>query len=151
MQQSSTLHTVFQKSPSFLKEKVVPFLRQSFLIPFIFASLLYMLMRVFFIGSDFDLTESVELYVKTFFVTWSYINVWRLVCYAIVWIESKTAKVKYATIVNMDVLKKTAIIILIAGISYKVKAGSIRDDQPNKSSEAVSGNDIDPRFYFWMK
>ena len=106
--------SVSAKLLSFTKEKAIPFIKQGSLIPFIFSTLLYILMRVFFIGSEFDLRESVELYVKTFFVTWTYINAFRLICYGIIWIESRSAKVTLAKVISMPALKKTAILLFIA-------------------------------------
>ncbi|MEP7165559.1 MAG: hypothetical protein ABI741_12740 [Ferruginibacter sp.] len=149
------MKTIFLNVNAFIKNKAITFLKQSFLIPFIFATLLYILMRIFFIGSEFDISESVELYVKTFLVTWAYINAWRLICLGIIWIEAKTTRASIAKIITMPVLKKTAILILIAGITYTVKARSLHKPGNGNVKTIIERNEalneIDPKFYCWMK
>ena len=152
---NSFLQIVSKESKSFIKFKLFAFVKGSFLIPFIFATLLYILMRVFLIGVEFTTAESIELYVKTFFVTWSYINAWRLLCVGIICIEEKTSSVQFAKIVSMPVLKKTAILLLVAGIAYTVKARSL-SKPVNEYLKAIIEhneglNEVDPRFYCWMK
>lgn len=142
---------------SFIKSKVIPFLKQGLLIPFIFATLLYILMRIFFIGSAFEPGESIELYVKTFLVTWTYINAFRLICFGIIWLESRSRKVTMAKLMTIPVLKKTAILIITAGLTYSVKAKTMNiSRQENKqdlteNKNNAKGNYVDPRFYLWMK
>jgi hypothetical protein len=151
----SSSQIISSDTKSFIKLKAITFLKQSFLIPFIFATLSYILMRVFFIGSVFDLAETVELYIKTFLVTWAYINAWRLICHGIIWIETKTTRVKFNKIITIEVLKKTAVVILVAGLAFTVKARSINRPAQKQTHEIVkadeTNNDIDPKFYLWMK
>jgi len=154
MQHITTFHPQTNNLNAFVKGKAIPFLKQSFLIPFIFSTILYILMRVFFIGAEFDTTESVELYVKTFLVTWTYINAFRLICHLIIWIESRTSKAKLATIITMDMLKKTAIVVVTAGLALTSKAKPMfreKKDCINKVADTESLTDIDLKFYFWMK
>ena len=140
---------------SFIKNKLIPFLKQGLLIPFIFASLLYILMRIFFIGSTFELNESIELYVKTFLVTWTYINAFRLICFGIIWLDTRSAKATLAKVMSIPVLKKTAILIIVAGLTYSVKAKTTdvsakENKQDYKECDNACG-DIDPKFYLLMK
>ena len=155
MQNSSSFQKIINDLGSFIKTKLIVFLKQSLLVPFIFATLLYILMRIFFIGAEFEPWESTELYVKTFLVTWSYINAWKLLCLGIIWIEKRTTAAKVAKLIDMPMLKKTAILIIVAGLTYTVKAGSL--DKVNKKASQDSASvkekdiEIDPKFYLWMK
>jgi len=143
------------EAASFIKNKVIPFFKQGLLVPFIFATILYILMRVFFIGAEFDMRESVELYLKTVLVTWSYITLWRVICLGIIWLEVKTTKVKFSKVISMPVLKKTAIVILTCGLTYAVKAKSFnRTEQKNipvENTSEASDTGFEPKFHVWMK
>ena len=111
-------------------------------------------MRVFFIGSEFDINESVELYAKTFLVTWSYINAFRLICYGIIWVEARSTKAIFAKVISLPVLKKTAILIIVAGLTYTVKARSVDGPVKNNSIESLKtepDNNINPALFSWMK
>lgn len=112
-------------------------------------------MRIFFIGSTFELNESIELYVKTFLVTWTYINAFRLICFGIIWLDTRSAKATLAKVMSIPVLKKTAILIIVAGLTYSVKAKTTdvsakENKQDYKECDNACG-DIDPKFYLLMK
>ncbi|MGB4843465.1 MAG: hypothetical protein WBP16_03310 [Ferruginibacter sp.] len=76
------------------KKKIILFLKSSFLFTIIFSTFLYILMRLFFIGFEFETSESIELYIKTLFVTWSYILIWRIICYGIIRLEGNMSKTR---------------------------------------------------------
>lgn len=134
------------------------FLKKSLLFSLITGTVLYILMRLLFLGSEFDQREAIELYLKTIFVTWSYINAWRIICVGIIWLEKKTATVKRAPVVNMPFLRKTAIVILAAGFAGAVNAAGPAPAPVKKYCNTWAINkpvdtdtDIDPKFYFMMR
>ena len=129
------------------------FLKESFLVSFIFSTILYILMRVFFIGADFSMAESTELYVKTFFITCFYINAWRMICLAIIWIEKRSARMSFKGVFNMQLMKRAAILILAAGLAYKVKANPLKKIHAchKISIQKVKEQELIPQFYLWMK
>ncbi|CAN5836424.1 hypothetical protein BH11BAC4_BH11BAC4_24380 [soil metagenome] len=147
------LHKKIQYPVLSFFEKSYTFIKQSLLISIIFASILYMLMRLFFIGADFSTAESIELYVKTLLITCSYINAWRVICRGIIWIEGKTSKVNFKGIFSMQVMKRAAILIVVAGLAYKVKANpvSTNDKCCVSATAQPASDDVIPQFYLWTK
>ena len=76
------------------KKKVILFLRSSFIFTLIFSTSLYILMRLFFMGFEFETGESIKLFIKTLLVTWSYILIWRIICFGIIRLEETMTKIK---------------------------------------------------------
>lgn len=152
MQNSIALQKKLHAGSSLIA-KAFLFIKKSLLISLIFATVLYSLMRVFFIGADFDMTESIELYVKTFLITWSYINAWRLICHGIIWLETKTSKVSFRGVFNMQVMKRAAILIVAAGLAYKVRANPSHKVCKCTTTECsiATAHEIIPQFYLWTK
>lgn len=153
MSNSISLKTISQDLRSFIKSRSLNFLKESFLVSFIFASLLYILMRVFFIGSEFSLGESIGLYFKTLLVTWSYINAWKLICMVVVWIELRTIKPSFKGVFSMQGFKRAAILILVAGLAYKVKASPKNSFSITAKVEKQESKDFEivPQLFIWMK
>lgn len=129
------------------------FVKKSLLISLIFSTILYILMRVFFIGVEFDTAESIELYTKTFLITCFYINAWRVICLGIIWLEINSTKVKFKRVFNMQTMKRAAIFIMVAGLAYKVKANPSRPviKVPVVEAEKKPVQEVVPQFYLWMK
>ncbi len=153
MSHGISLQTISHELKFFIRSRSIKFLKESFLISFIFASLLYILMRVFFIGSEFSLVESIGLYFKTVLVTWSYINAWKLICMIVVWIDVKTSKQSFKGVFSMQALKRVAVLILVAGIAYKVKASPKKVIKTKVTSEKQESKNLEigSPLFFWIK
>lgn len=142
-------------NPTFLSfiTQAFSFLKKSFLISFIFATILYILMRAFFIGVNFSVAESIDLYAKTIFITCFYINIWRVICLCVIWIELKTTHAKFKGVIKLPLMKKVAIVFIIAGLTYTVKANPSRYNNNTlvTVSKDIQNNEIMPQYYLWTK
>lgn len=87
------------------------FLKRSLFFAFLYSTLLFILVRVFFYDFPFTVAEAVELYAKILLVVWAFIIACKLVIVAIVFIENSLDKMQVARLVYLPAFKKNLFIL----------------------------------------
>lgn len=144
------MHQLHKNITRVLSSKTTAFLKKSFFFSLLSATLLYILVRLFFFEFPFTISEGFELHAKMLLTIWTFLITCKLVFTGIVLVENNIGKMRFETTRYVPVIKKSTIIIVTAALTY---AGQTESNVSNKTPDPTNNSndeltaDTDTNFF----
>lgn len=106
------MNSFYSKAQSYLTPKTKAFLKRSLFFAFLYATLLYSLVRLFFYDFPFTIGEGIELHTKIWMVVWLFILACKLLCAVIISAEYYFDTMHQGQVNFAPILKNTILVML---------------------------------------
>jgi len=113
---------------------IYAFLKKSLFFAFLYSTMLYIAIRLFFYEFPFTFREGFELHSNILLVVWIFTIACKLAFTGIVLVEKNINKMEFDHFILVPFLKKAMFIMLTAVLSYTGKSGATDDSGKIASS-----------------
>ena len=143
------MHPLYLKIQSVLTPKTKAFLKRSLLFAFLYATMLYTLVRLFFYDFPFTIGECFELHTKIWLTVWLFIIGCKLFCAGIIAAENHLAEIRLSHFSFGPIFRNTLLIMMTATMAYATNdQGTDNSNMPDASNNMCNEPTIETEFSF---